>query len=67
MGVPVKLIACGRTHSLAVDEEGRLFSWGSGDDGVLGLGGWRIFRRVRREADVILGLVVVAIGLLHVS
>lgn len=34
----IRLVACGRTHSVAVDAEGALYSWGGGDDGVLGHG-----------------------------
>ena len=36
MGVKVVSIACGRTHSVAIQEGGTLLSWGCGDDGVLG-------------------------------
>lgn len=39
-GLPaVKSVSCGRTHILAVTPDGRLFSWGDGHDGALGLGG----------------------------
>lgn len=38
MGRRVTLISCGRVHSVAVEENGNLHSWGSGDDGVLGHG-----------------------------
>ena len=34
----IRIIACGRTHSVAVTSDGDLYSWGSGDDGVLGHG-----------------------------
>ncbi|KAL1528475.1 hypothetical protein AB1Y20_009819 [Prymnesium parvum] len=45
VGVRVTAIACGRTHSVLLDESGQLWSWGSGDDGVLGHGD----TRARRE------------------
>ena len=38
MGVAVRHVACGRCHSLALDEGGRLYSWGGNDDGALGHG-----------------------------
>ncbi|KAL1519450.1 hypothetical protein AB1Y20_022972 [Prymnesium parvum] len=38
IGVHINAIACGRTHSVALDDAGALWSWGSGDDGVLGHG-----------------------------
>lgn len=31
-------VACGQTHSLAVNEQGQVFAWGSGKGGQLGLG-----------------------------
>ena len=34
----VKSVACGRFHSAATTEDGRLYTWGSCDHGVLGLG-----------------------------
>lgn len=33
----VDLVACGRAHSLAVTQDGRLYIWGSADHGRLGL------------------------------
>ena len=38
MGVTVCHVACGRCHSMAIDVEGRLHSWGGNDDGALGHG-----------------------------
>ena len=35
-GVQVAQIACGRVHSLAVSQDGFLFSWGSNEDGATG-------------------------------
>ena len=32
----IKDIACGGTHSMALSEEGRTYSWGNGDNGRLG-------------------------------
>lgn len=37
-GVKVLLVACGWRHTLAADEEGRLFSWGWSKYGQLGHG-----------------------------
>jgi len=35
-GVSIRSIACGGLHTICVTSEGRLFSWGCGDDGALG-------------------------------
>ena len=37
-GVAIALVACGSRHSLAAAADGRLFTWGLGDDGRLGHG-----------------------------
>ncbi|MGH0164434.1 UNVERIFIED_CONTAM: hypothetical protein FKN15_061376 [Acipenser sinensis] len=31
-------VSCGKAHTLAVSEQGQVFSWGAGSDGQLGLG-----------------------------
>jgi len=36
--VRVVAVACGRQHSCALDDQGRLWTWGGGDDGALGHG-----------------------------
>lgn len=41
VGVFITAIACGRTHSIAIDAAGALWSWGGGDDGALGHGDTR--------------------------
>lgn len=38
VGVPVSKIAAGGDHTCVVSTDGRLFCWGSGGEGVLGLG-----------------------------
>jgi len=37
-GVVIKKIACGRDHSAAVASDGKLYTWGSNDDGATGQG-----------------------------
>ena len=34
----MRSVACGRRHSLALAQDGAVFSWGCGDDGALGHG-----------------------------
>lgn len=34
----VDLVSCGKAHSLAVCQKGRVFAWGAGSDGQLGIG-----------------------------
>ena len=38
LGLGVKMVACGRLHSVALTNAGAVYSWGYGDDGVLGHG-----------------------------
>lgn len=35
---PVNMISCGGSHCMAVTDSGRVFVWGAGDNGQLGLG-----------------------------
>ena len=37
MGVVVQ-VACGHNHSLALDEVGKCYAWGRGQEGQLGIG-----------------------------
>eukprot|EP00949_MAST-11_sp_MAST-11-sp1_P001661 g1661.t1 len=37
-GTHIKDVAAGEAHSLAVDSDGRLYAWGQGNEGQLGLG-----------------------------
>ena len=37
-GVNVRQVAAGRAHTMAVDEQGRVWGWGSGVAGRLGTG-----------------------------
>lgn len=37
-GIPIKMVAAGAEHSVAVTEQGELFGWGWGRYGNLGLG-----------------------------
>ena len=34
--IEVSMLRCGASHALALDSEGRVWSWGMEDDGVLG-------------------------------
>lgn len=35
--LPVDLVSCGKEHSLAVCHKGRVFAWGAGSEGQLGI------------------------------
>jgi len=37
-GIPVKMVAAGAEHSVAITEDGNLYGWGWGRYGNLGLG-----------------------------
>uniref|UniRef100_A0A672YT66 HECT domain-containing protein n=1 Tax=Sphaeramia orbicularis TaxID=375764 RepID=A0A672YT66_9TELE len=51
----ITMVSCGWAHSMAVNEKGQVFAWGSGEGGQLGLGtaetSVRIPRLVRRLYD----------------
>jgi alpha-tubulin suppressor-like RCC1 family protein len=36
--VPMKMVACGGSHMIALSRDGDVFAWGAGDSGQLGLG-----------------------------
>ncbi|CEM11562.1 unnamed protein product [Vitrella brassicaformis CCMP3155] len=40
-GICIRSISCGAFHTLAIDAEGRVYSWGAGEYGELGLGDFR--------------------------
>ena len=61
MGTRVRHIACGRTHSIAVDADGRLHSWGGNDDGALGHGD-RVSRAAPTLCEALAGVVVVGVA-----
>uniref|UniRef100_A0A8D1RVL6 HECT and RLD domain containing E3 ubiquitin protein ligase family member 6 n=1 Tax=Sus scrofa TaxID=9823 RepID=A0A8D1RVL6_PIG len=39
--LPVRLVSCGKEHSLAVCHRGRVFAWGAGSEGQLGTGDFK--------------------------
>jgi alpha-tubulin suppressor-like RCC1 family protein len=61
MGTRVLHVACGRCHSIAVDSNGRLFSWGGNDDGALGHGD-RLSRATPTACAALEGMVVVGVA-----
>ena len=40
----INKISCGKAHSLAIDSDGKLFSWGAGACGQLGFEGFNLIR-----------------------
>lgn len=34
----ITMVSSGRSHSVAVNEQGQVFAWGAGEEGQLGLG-----------------------------
>ncbi len=61
MGTRVLHVACGRCHSIAVDKDGRLYSWGGNDDGALGHGD-RHSRSSPTLCEALAGMVVVGVA-----
>jgi alpha-tubulin suppressor-like RCC1 family protein len=61
---PVKFIAAGFAHSLAVDNQGRLWGWGQNDHGQLGLGDG-LTRLLPTQSKNISGLIALAAGWNH--
>lgn len=49
-GIPIKMICGGAQHSLALTEEGHVYSWGKNEEGQLGVGDtYSDFARQRQE------------------
>ncbi|XP_032188747.1 probable E3 ubiquitin-protein ligase HERC6 isoform X3 [Mustela erminea] len=52
----VDLVSCGKEHSLAVCYKGRVFAWGAGSEGQLGIGEFKeinlIPRKIKTLADI---------------
>ncbi|XP_028771495.1 ultraviolet-B receptor UVR8-like [Neltuma alba] len=65
-GVPIKMVAAGAEHSVAVTEHGELFGWGWGRYGNLGLGD-RFDRLLPEKVSSVHGdkMVIVACGWRH--
>ena len=61
---PVKFIAAGFAHSLAVDNEGRLWGWGQNNHGQLGLGDG-LTRLLPAQSKNVSGLNALAAGWNH--
>ncbi|KDO35373.1 hypothetical protein SPRG_00222 [Saprolegnia parasitica CBS 223.65] len=65
VGRPVTAVACGAGHSVAILNDGRVFSWGIGAQGQLGLGPDVASSRPRCLPAIEKGAVAVACGIAH--
>ena len=50
---PIKMVTCGRMHTVVVTESGAVMSWGKGDRGALGLGDSMIFTDIPQAMDIV--------------
>lgn len=57
-------IACGNDHSLALNRDGKVFSWGKGEGGVLG-GGDETDKKIPLEINHIQNILQIDAGALH--
>ena len=48
---PIKMVTCGRMHTLVVTESGSVMSWGKGERGALGLGDSMPFTHTPQALD----------------
>uniref|UniRef100_A0A8D0WUL5 HECT domain-containing protein n=1 Tax=Sus scrofa TaxID=9823 RepID=A0A8D0WUL5_PIG len=63
---PVRLVSCGKEHSLAVCHRGRVFAWGAGSEGQLGTGDFKEVNFIPKKITLIdIKIIQVSCGHYH--
>lgn len=65
-GTKVVKVACGRNFTVALDEKGDLYSWGSNDNGQLGLGITDRIKQTPQKIRVLTKVVQIEAGDFHI-
>uniref|UniRef100_F6QU60 HECT and RLD domain containing E3 ubiquitin protein ligase family member 6 n=1 Tax=Monodelphis domestica TaxID=13616 RepID=F6QU60_MONDO len=58
-------VSCGKEHSLAICKEGRVFSWGSGSDGQLGIREFKKLSSIPKKIDELSSFKIIQVSCGH--
>ncbi|XP_037686165.1 probable E3 ubiquitin-protein ligase HERC6 isoform X2 [Choloepus didactylus] len=61
----VDLVSCGKEHSLAVCHKGRVFAWGAGSEGQLGIGEFKEISFTPRKINTLTGTKIIQVSCGH--
>uniref|UniRef100_A0A673UYB8 HECT and RLD domain containing E3 ubiquitin protein ligase family member 6 n=1 Tax=Suricata suricatta TaxID=37032 RepID=A0A673UYB8_SURSU len=61
----VELVSCGKEHSLAVCYKGRVFAWGAGSEGQLGIGEFKEISLIPRKINTLTGIKIIQVSCGH--
>ncbi|XP_012502624.1 PREDICTED: probable E3 ubiquitin-protein ligase HERC6 isoform X2 [Propithecus coquereli] len=61
----VDLVSCGKEHSLAVCCKGRVFAWGAGSEGQLGIGEFKEISFVPKKITTLTGIKIIQVSCGH--
>nr|XP_035978617.1 probable E3 ubiquitin-protein ligase HERC6 isoform X2 [Halichoerus grypus] len=61
----VDLVSCGKEHSLAVCYKGRVFAWGAGSEGQLGVGEFKEINLIPRKIKTLTGIKIIQVSCGH--
>ncbi|XP_058577919.1 probable E3 ubiquitin-protein ligase HERC6 isoform X2 [Neofelis nebulosa] len=58
----VELVSCGKEHSLAVCYKGRVFAWGAGSEGQLGIGEVKEINLIPQKIKTLTGIKIIQVS-----
>ncbi|XP_023409029.1 probable E3 ubiquitin-protein ligase HERC6 isoform X5 [Loxodonta africana] len=61
----VDLLSCGKEHSLAVCHKGRVFAWGAGSEGQLGIGEFKELNFTPMKVKALAGIKIIQVSCGH--
>ncbi|XP_039074363.1 probable E3 ubiquitin-protein ligase HERC6 isoform X1 [Hyaena hyaena] len=61
----VEQVSCGKEHSLAVCYKGRVFAWGAGSEGQLGIGEFKEINIIPRKIKTLTGIKIIQVSCGH--
>uniref|UniRef100_A0A8C7BSE5 HECT and RLD domain containing E3 ubiquitin protein ligase family member 6 n=1 Tax=Neovison vison TaxID=452646 RepID=A0A8C7BSE5_NEOVI len=61
----VDLVSCGKEHSLAVCYKGRVFAWGAGSEGQLGIGEFKEINLIPRKIKTLTDIKIIQVSCGH--
>nr|XP_011736024.1 probable E3 ubiquitin-protein ligase HERC6 isoform X2 [Macaca nemestrina] len=61
----VDLVSCGKEHSLAVCHKGRVFAWGAGSEGQLGIGEFKEISFTPKKITTLNGIKIIQVSCGH--